>query len=595
MKEIPCCIALICAAQLLLACSQEPTNTYTIDGYLFDLSEESNLELEQKASKTVAERTTDLSNATLSIRQPILREDNKKPSVILASGKFKNGTVEIQGRIDKLTEIEVFVDLGNEESLTTTALIGPGLDVAFAVIKFTDPLPDRLVHYAESRRAMNSSRKFTISGNLDSMLDDGSLAVAEFTTPAWNEDGKPTVRSIGSVLLVDRSFMIEAEIDEPTVVDIHVDVLGDQTDHIYGVAVVEPGNMIEVTSRGPSSDLIATSTSYLHSVLVESWQANEEYQSKMLKGQRLQQEFMAEWQELQALTSNAEEDATSVISSNDSEDDGNESAASESSTKLDAKFDMPLAEECEHVALTDVRPSVEESFEPPEFRVVLDEAWQIRVDTLEEIALDSKDPWIILLALELGAFNYYFGDLDHALRVHEELFLILDNDVAKRRLKPQRDLLASYLQMDNIDKSLVPGQKAPTFILPDLQGVEIRLKDVLDASDLVYIDFWASWCGPCIATFPHLKSLYATHKEDGFEIVVISIDETFDDWEIASQEQSLPWLNLADLGGFEQETPLAYGVRFIPKAYLLDSKGCILQKDLTTDTLEEVLSKMYEG
>ncbi len=583
--------ASICAVLLLFACSQEPTNTYTVEGYLFDMSVESDQALEQSAPKTIAERATDLSNATLSIRQPILGEDNKKPSVVLASGKFKNGTVEIQGRIDKLTEIEVFVDLGNEESLTTTALIGPGVEVSFAVIKFRDPLPDRLVHYAESRRATNSSRKFTISGNLDSMLDDSSLAVAEFTTPVWNEDGKPTVRNIGSVLLVDRSFMIEAEIDEPTVVDIHVDVLGDQTDHIYGVAVVEPGNMIEVTSRGQSSDLIANSTSHLHSVLVESWQENEEYQSKMLKGQRLQQEFMAEWQELQARTSNAEEDATSVTSSMESEDDGNISPELEGSNKSDT----PLAEGCEHVALIDVRPSVEESFEPPEFRVVLDEAWQIRVDTLEEIALNSKDPWIILLALELGAFNYYFGDLDHALRVHEELFLILDNDVAKRRLKPQRDLLASYLQMDKIDKSLVPGQKAPTFILPDLQGVEIRLKDVLDASDLVYIDFWASWCGPCIATFPHLKSLYATHKEDGFEIVVISIDESFDDWETASQEQSLPWLNLADLGGFEQETPLAYGVRFIPKAYLLDSKGCILQKDLTTDTLEKVLSKMYEG
>jgi hypothetical protein len=61
-------------------------------------------------------------------------------------------------------------------------------------------------------------------------------------------------------------------------------------------------------------------------------------------------------------------------------------------------------------------------------------------------------------------------------------------------------------------------------------------------------------------------------KEDGFEIVFISIDETIGDWEIVSGEQTLPWLSVADLGGFERETPLAYGVRFTLKAYLLDSK-----------------------
>ena len=74
---------------------------------------------------------------------------------------------------------------------------------------------------------------------------------------------------------------------------------------------------------------------------------------------------------------------------------------------------------------------------------------------------------------------------------------------------------------------------------------------------------------------------------------MISIDESHEEWEVASLEQDLPWLNVADIGGFDQETPLAYGVQFIPKAFLVDSKGCIVQKNLATNKLEEILAQRY--
>ena len=241
----------------------------------------------------------------------------------------------------------------------------------------------------------------------------------------------------------------------------------------------------------------------------------------------------------------------------------------------------------------DERPTVEQTFEVPEFRKVEDEAWQFRIDTLESIALNSEDPWIGLLAIELGAFEFFFGDLDRAVSVHDDLILKLDEDVAQSRLTPRRDILASYIQINEMDKKLVPGQKAPLFTLPNLQGEQIELLDVLQERDFVYVDFWASWCGPCIATFPALKDLYASFHDLGFEIVVVSIDDTFDEWKEASQEHDLPWLNLADIGGFDQETPLAYGVRAIPKAYLIDDKGCIVQKDVSTEMLEEFLASRY--
>ena len=75
--------------------------------------------------------------------------------------------------------------------------------------------------------------------------------------------------------------------------------------------------------------------------------------------------------------------------------------------------------------------------------------------------------------------------------------------------------------------------------------------------------------------------------------MLVSIDHTFEEWEAASHKHYLPWLNLADIGGFREETPEAYGVRFIPKAYLVDTEGCIIQKDLAPEVLEEVLVQKY--
>lgn len=182
---------------------------------------------------------------------------------------------------------------------------------------------------------------------------------------------------------------------------------------------------------------------------------------------------------------------------------------------------------------------------------------------------------------------------DRVLPIYENLAKVLDEDLVARRVTRPPNSLARRLALERNDEALRPGQKAPAFALPALDGTQVALNDVLERKELVMVEFWASWCSPCIATFPHLKRLHAAFNDKGFEIIVISIDDTFEEWEQASEEQQLPRLNVADIGGFQMQTPIAYGVSFIPKAYLIDAEGCILQKDLETDKIQEVLVARY--
>ena len=152
------------------------------------------------------------------------------------------------------------------------------------------------------------------------------------------------------------------------------------------------------------------------------------------------------------------------------------------------------------------------------------------------------------------------------------------------------------LNLDRIknDKQLVQGTRVPMFSLLDSDGEDVSLKDILSEHEIILIDFWASWCGPCIATFPKLTTLHSNYREVGFEIVSISIDESADDWKRSSRLNEIEWLDLHDKEGFFGRVAVGYGVSSIPKSFLVDKEGCILQKDITPDELATVLQKLRD-
>ncbi len=136
------------------------------------------------------------------------------------------------------------------------------------------------------------------------------------------------------------------------------------------------------------------------------------------------------------------------------------------------------------------------------------------------------------------------------------------------------------------------GAGITDFTALTLEGEAVRLADIRAASEIVLVEFWASWCGPCRVEIPHMKEAYARYRDEGFEIVSFTIDNDREDWEIASEDEELPWANLGM--GEEAEAPKVYNVTGVPKNYLVESAtGEILAKDLRGHHLDEKLAELF--
>jgi len=119
------------------------------------------------------------------------------------------------------------------------------------------------------------------------------------------------------------------------------------------------------------------------------------------------------------------------------------------------------------------------------------------------------------------------------------------------------------------------GQPAPKFTLKNNDGRLFGLDDF--NGKVVYIDLWASWCGPCRAETPSLKRLYEKYKDDTRVVFIsIAVNDKLNDWKIALEKDKPEWLQLYDSDGIVSKLYMAYA---IPKFILIDKKGKIVNFD----------------
>lgn len=126
------------------------------------------------------------------------------------------------------------------------------------------------------------------------------------------------------------------------------------------------------------------------------------------------------------------------------------------------------------------------------------------------------------------------------------------------------------------------------------EGKTIAISEYAGKGKVVLVDFWASWCGPCIKEMPNVVAAYQKYKSKGFEIVGISLDDDKSKWTAAIKNLNMAWPNMSDLKGWESELSAPYNVRSIPFTLLIDKDGTIVAENLRGQELDNKLNELLK-
>lgn len=182
---------------------------------------------------------------------------------------------------------------------------------------------------------------------------------------------------------------------------------------------------------------------------------------------------------------------------------------------------------------------------------------------------------LALLGIYIVAFPFYFRD--PSATIFFEVYSRFNGTLEHMAIDSNKDQL-----MDNYD-AVVIGSEAPDFTLNSLDGESISLSDY--EGKMVLLTFWASWCPTCRGENRHLAEIYPEYKDDGFEILAVSLDRSRTNWEKAVEKDGTTWPQVSDLEGVDSPIATLYGVYSTPTTFLIDSVSVVIDKDVKIDGL----------
>lgn len=197
--------------------------------------------------------------------------------------------------------------------------------------------------------------------------------------------------------------------------------------------------------------------------------------------------------------------------------------------------------------------------------------------------LKHSDPYVKLFAfLELPG------------RTDDEMNLLVD---LQKEFPDNNEIKFFIQQMESsrkiaeAAKKVAIGNKLVDFTANTIDGKSVNFSSQVYKNKYTLLEIWASWCAPCRKSIKTLPPVYTKFHDAGFEIFAISVDEEKSKWENASKEIKMPWIDVYNIFGGQNDVGELYGITTIPKNILFDKSGTIVALDVNAEFLDKFLTE----
>jgi len=200
----------------------------------------------------------------------------------------------------------------------------------------------------------------------------------------------------------------------------------------------------------------------------------------------------------------------------------------------------------------------------------------------EEISIDKK---FVTEQVNTLAGTHVFMNTFYGYSIPEKEAIVYLMNADTKSVKRIQEIIADM----EVEKRLAVGSKFIDIKLPGINGDSIALSDLVGKTDFVLVDFWASWCGPCMQFLPELQSFYAKHKGTSLEVLGVSLDDSREAWTSTVAAHKMSWKLVSDLKGWKCAGSRAYAINSIPATVLIDKSGKIVAKNLSIPEMEKLM------
>jgi len=195
------------------------------------------------------------------------------------------------------------------------------------------------------------------------------------------------------------------------------------------------------------------------------------------------------------------------------------------------------------------------------------------IDLAKNHPASPAGPWLIMR----NSYRFELPELDSLLGVFDTT---LSHSFYYKAIAKRVGIL----------KRVQIGQPAVNFTMNDTTGKPVTLSSL--KGNILLVDFWASWCGPCRAENPNVVKAYAGFHKKGFDVLGVSFDRKKEKWEKAIKDDKLTWTHVSDLLYWGNAAGKLYGISSIPSNVLLDKDQKIIDRNLRGDALIAKLTEL---